>query len=83
MAILQLKQDKMSELQILKKVENPLFERKIIMFPILIPTDFEEIEVFVPTKHEFINGKYFPMEFKKGIKYIPTNYKKIMSPLLI
>lgn len=62
---------------------NLSIERKVVMIPRLIPTDFEEIKVSIPTKHEFINGKYFPVKFEKGIKYIPTNYKIIEIPRLI
>ena len=61
---------------------SSLIERKVVMIPKLVIETLTEVEVAVPTKHEFINGIYFPIEFKKGIKYIPS-YKMITVPKLV
>jgi len=57
-------------------------EKKVVMMPTLVIDDILEIEVVVPTKHKFINGKYLPIEFKEGIKYSPQ-YRVVRMPKLI
>jgi len=65
------------------KNKSSLIEEKVVMMPKLIPTNFEEIKVVVPTKHEFIYGKYVPVNFKKTSKVIPTDYEIIEVPRVI
>lgn len=87
MAILQLKQDKMSELQILKEVENPLFERKEIQLSLeaeVIPSRIE-VRLMVAGKFSIsphaikikkITGQFGSNVFLIDVNLYPSQEKK-------
>lgn len=49
----------------------------------IIPTEFEEVEQFIPTDFIEYNGRYIPTEFEPTTKYISTKFKEIEIPTVV
>jgi hypothetical protein len=56
---------------------------EVILLKRLVPTEFKEIETFVPIRSVVHAGRAIPTEFARVKKYIPVNFTEIEVPILI
>lgn len=57
--------------------------REVILVKKLVPTEFKEVESWVPVRSVVYMGKVIPTEFARVKRYIPVNFTTIEVPILI
>ena len=57
--------------------------KEVILVKRLVPTEFKEVESFVPVRFVVHAGEVIPTKFEKVKKYIPVKFVTIEEPILI
>ena len=57
--------------------------KEVILVKRLVPTEFKEVESWVPVHSVIHMGEVIPIEFAKVRRYIPVNFTIIEVPILI